>query len=352
MEDALSQRPTGRSWALRSAAVTLASVVPVALTAIFGPQSGLEAMVILIPWAGMLAGHAIFGPVTLLLAWGERRRWLLASFGLYLTAFAALHLVWWAVASGVPEQLETEYLKRHRPADYALQRLPRDRDAGPEELEALLRAGADVNRRTPDGRTPLFDAASNAPALALALLEAGADANQVSGAAGLPLHAAVRNEDLALVKALFAHGALPDLPDENGRTVLCRLLGQSGQGGLSPLQLELLRQLLEAGADPNEACPAFRQAVRRRQPDALRALLDAGHRNAEPDDPAIEYALRVEARSRERDLAWVALLLEVGGDPNRPLRQAVERGDAELLGVLLEGGADPNDGLPLAYTAG
>ena len=117
-----------------------------------------------------------------------------AGFGLYLTAFAALHLVWWAVASGVPEQLETEYLKRHRPADYALQRLPRDRDAGPEELEALLRAGADVNRRTPDGRTPLFDAASNTPALALALLEAGADANQVSGAAGLPLHAAERKE--------------------------------------------------------------------------------------------------------------------------------------------------------------
>ncbi len=352
MDGADSTKRESRGWALPAAAVTLATVVPVILTALFGPRSGLESMVILIPWALMIAGHAIFGPVTLMLAWGEGRRRLLSGFAFYLAAFTGLHLVWWALANDVPEKLETEYLKRHRPADFALQQLPREHDAGPAQLEELIRAGADVNRPAPDGRTPLFDAANNAPELALALLEAGADPNLTSRSAGAPLHVAVRNEDLALVRALLAHGALPDLPDESGRSALCRLLGQARQGEISPVQLQLLQELLASGADPNEACRAFRLAVRRRLPQALRTLFDAGHRNAHPDDPAIQYALRVETGSRRRDLEWVALLVEAGGDPNPSLRRAAERGDAELLSVLLEGGADPNAGLLLTRTAG
>ncbi len=353
MEASESGDESGRTrWAPRFAVATAATIVPVIGMAVFGPQSGLESMVILIPWAAMIAGHALLGSATLLLAWAEERRGLLAGFGLYLLVFTAVHLAWWAVSSGVPEKLETEYVRRHRPADHSLQQLVRDREADPARLEPLLHEGADVDRRAPDGRTPLFDAANNAPELALALLEAGADPNRPTTSGGAPLHVAVRNEDVALAKALLAKGARADLPDENGRTALCRLLGRAGPKGLTPDQLELMEALLEAGADPNEACRAFRSAVRQRLPSALRALFAAGHRNAHPDDHAIQYALRVETGSSRRDLDWVALLVRSGGDPNASMRRAIERGDAELVEVLLEGGADPNAGLPLVWTAG
>jgi ankyrin repeat protein len=51
-------------------------------------------------------------------------------------------------------------------------------DDDPCMTVALLRAGADPNRRAPEGLTPLMAAViSNAPRSAKALLEAGADVN-------------------------------------------------------------------------------------------------------------------------------------------------------------------------------
>ena len=113
------------------------------------------------------------------------------------------------------------------------------REDEPELATVLLGAGADVNATTPDGATPLLVAAVRGHTrLALFLLEQGADPN--AGDAGYtPLHWAagswhseltgslrgietardeewrslngVRDGKLALVEALLAHGADPDV---------------------------------------------------------------------------------------------------------------------------------------------
>lgn len=345
-----TQSETPPAWSLRWAALMLLSVVPVVLTAVFGPQSGLEAMIILLPWLAMLAAHACFGIVALLCAWQERRRWLLAALGVYLIAFAGLHLVWWAVASDIPEKLEAEYLRRYRPADYALEQLPRRPETDASGVAELVAAGADVNRTGLKGWTPLFGAAGGSPELAIALLEAGADPNIPSASGTAPIHLAVRQRQVETVAALLAHGADPDLLDEGGQSALCRVLSQGMAGELAPDRLAMLGFMIEAGVDPNSACPAFVRAVRARQAKSLRMLLDAGHRNEHADDSGIANAF--DWATRTRNHAWLELLVEVGADPNRAMRFAIDHSDDTTLELLLEAGADPNAEPYLNRTAG
>ena len=75
--------------------------------------------------------------------------------------------------------------------------------------EHLLRAGADVNDRAPNGASVLVLAAhSGHGPVAELLLDKGADPN-AAGAGYSALHAAVLRGDLDLAKALLAHGANP-----------------------------------------------------------------------------------------------------------------------------------------------
>ncbi len=338
------------AWSRRWTAATLLSVVPVILTAVLGPQSGLEAMIILLPWAGMLVAHACFAPAALWTAWREGRHGLFTFLALYLSVFAGVHLAWWAAASDLPEKLETEYLRRYRPADYALQQLRGNAD--PAIVFKLVADGADVNRIGPQGWTPLFGTVGGAPRLAVALLEAGADPNIRSVSGTAPIHLAVRQGQVEVVAALLAHGADPDLLDDSGRSALCRVLSQGGPGELSPDRASMLQSLLEAGADPNGPCRAFPIVVGGRQTGSLRMLLDAGHRIEHPGDQAISSALAAAARAQPRDSEWLMLLLEAGADPNAAMKLAVDRGDEALLRLLLEAGADPNAGPYLNRTAG
>ena len=345
----LESRP---AWSRRWTAATLLSVVPVILTAVLGPQSGLETMIILLPWAGMLVAHACFGPAALFTAWREGRRVLFAFLALYLTVFSGVHLAWLAAASDIPEKLETEYVRRYRPADYELQRLAGRGEDGPSLVGKLVAAGADVNRIGPKGWTPLFGAVGGSPRLAIALLEAGANPDIRSESGSAPLHLAVRQGQVEVVAALLAHGGDPDLLDDAGQSALCRVMAQGIEGDLSPDRLSMLRSLLEAGADANGPCRAFSIAVGGRQTSSLRMLLDAGHRNDRVADQVISRALATAARARPRDLEWLTLVLEAGADPNPAMKLAVEHGDEALLALLLEGGADPNSGHYLNRTAG
>jgi ankyrin repeat protein len=93
------------------------------------------------------------------------------------------------------------------------------RSGDAESARLLVTAGADVNDALPDGSSALIVAAhSGHTRAAETLLDQGADAN--AGAAGYTaLHAAVLRSDLALVKALLAHGANPNAPITRGTPV-------------------------------------------------------------------------------------------------------------------------------------
>jgi ankyrin repeat protein len=123
----------------------------------------------------------------------------------------------------------------------------------------LLRAGANVNDRAPDGASALVLAAhSGEGRLAALLLDKGAEPND-AGAGYSALHAAVLRGDLDLLKALLAHGANPNAPLAKGtssRYYSKDYAFSEALVGATPIWLaarygesEMMRALAAAGAD-------------------------------------------------------------------------------------------------------
>jgi cell wall assembly regulator SMI1 len=84
-------------------------------------------------------------------------------------------------------------------------------DAGPELVEALIRAGADVNAPDASGMTPLVKSAARGRAgIVKLLLNAGADPNRKASSVACPLSSAVERrsaDNLKALEALLAAGA-------------------------------------------------------------------------------------------------------------------------------------------------
>ncbi|GLG97271.1 Transient receptor potential channel pyrexia, partial [Gryllus bimaculatus] len=121
----------------------------------------------------------------------------------------------------------------------------------PQVAEQLVSRGADANGETPLGKMALFYAAQlGDETFARWLLARGADpapCTSAGGAAGLtPLHASVKDGAAGVARALLEAGAPVDAPDARGRTPLAYVAAAPKQR-----RGELLKILLDAGADPN-----------------------------------------------------------------------------------------------------
>ena len=119
-----------------------------------------------------------------------------------------------------------------------------------ENVQVLLSAGADVNRRTCEDwghSTPLHNAAGSADLEVLAvLLEAGADVHATTDRGSTALHSAVQysfddEERAPVVRALVEASVPLERRDAQGRTPLHFAAEHAG--------LDVVRVLLEAGAD-------------------------------------------------------------------------------------------------------
>lgn len=121
----------------------------------------------------------------------------------------------------------------------------------PAAIDALIAAGMPVDAADEIGFTALFEAARDrSTAAALALIAAGADVNHVSEASALsltPLHLAAIGGDVAIVEALLAAGAEPDVQGVTGATPI---LWASYEG-----QRDAVLALLDGGADASIATP-------------------------------------------------------------------------------------------------
>jgi ankyrin len=188
-------------------------------------------------------------------------------------------------------------------------------------MNVLLEAGAkhDLTNRT--GARPLYLAATNGDAAAIArLLEAGEDANAVLTAEGetvLMLASHTGNADA--VKLLLDRGADANVQQVRGQTAL---MWAAAEGHADAVKL-----LLARGADPAMSSAASTKqekrppggmtallfAARQGQLDAARALLDGG---ADVD--------------------------QAGADNTSPLLIAVVNGHYDVASLLLERGAKPN----------
>lgn len=197
-----------------------------------------------------------------------------------------------------------------------------------EAVKLLLDAGADIEATSLHGFTALLFAVRNAQLAALeTLLGAGANVNAAGPDGTSALNMAVVNAYWEVASVLLAHGANPNLPDPRGSPLhtlaWLRKPGATGTAAVGgeadapprPVghvtSLELARQLLEAGENPNTRINWQENRFQK-----------GGGTARNP--PGIELGRH--------------LLTYVGATP---FYIAAKNGDVALMHVLLEGGADP-----------
>ena len=219
---------------------------------------------------------------------------------------------------------------------------------GPELVEALIAAGADLEGRAqpvfdlagrPGGETPLHYAVGLRDTRVLALLlDAGADVNARNSMGATPLLQAGREEQLAM---LLAAGADPNVRTMRGSTALHETYH------LGPSAIE---RLVAAGADVNARnsqlqTPLHFFAQRHDSAEVTRLLLAAGaDANATDDEDRTPLHW---AASDQENMAVFELLLEAGADVNAqdaegmtPLYVAAEKNPARgVFEMLIAAGA-------------
>jgi ankyrin repeat protein len=192
----------------------------------------------------------------------------------------------------------------------------------------LLEHGARIEAASKTGFTALLLAVRNAQLESLrVLLEHGANANAVGPDGTSALNMAVVNAYYEVAALLLTHGADPNLPDPRGSPLhtiaWLRKPGATGQAAVGAeadapprptgrvTSLELVQQLLLAGANPNVRIDWQEQRFN-----------EGGGTAANP--PNIELGRH--------------LLTYVGATP---FYIAAKNGDAPLMRLLADGGADP-----------
>jgi len=170
----------------------------------------------------------------------------------------------------------------------------------PEILTWLLEKGANADFHNGCEISPLSTAVWKGHTnIVRLLLDAGANTEVGAGkdAYGTPLHQACYRGNLELVTLLLNRGANLHAVDNTAETPICFAAGEG--------HLDVVRYLLERGADPTKGDPLFR-------------AVNAGH---------IEVAKR---------------LLDAGAEVGRSLHEAAEEGDLPLVRLLLQYPVDPS----------
>jgi ankyrin repeat protein len=229
--------------------------------------------------------------------------------------------------------------------------------------EASSTDKADVNRRNPDGSTPLQWAVYNGDVAAvMRLLRAGADVSIANnyGVTAMGLAAEVGNTEM--LEVLLEAGADADSPNPEGQTALMAV-ARTGN-------VEAARVLLDAGAtiDAREKWggqTALMWASARRHPAMMQALIAKGADvNARSTVRDYQRHVTAEGRpksldsggltpllyaARENCLACVKVLLDSGADINlpdpdgvSPLLVAIMNANWDVAQHLITAGADVN----------
>jgi ankyrin repeat protein len=235
-----------------------------------------------------------------------------------------------------------------------------------EMAEVLLARGANIHSRTRNGGlTPLLVAAGNGNATVLeAIVKAGADVQSRSSDGATALMMAAGSGNAGAVSILLDHGAEIEATDTaRGQTPLMfaaaanrvevvRLLLARGAQSRHTSSVFSPPRLARVSANPNAPVPAppkptdmisEAKATRRASPSALGGWA------------ALHFA------AREGHVGAARALLESGADVNQrnagdkstPLITAIVNGHYDLAKLLIEKGADPNlandDGLAPLY---
>lgn len=224
-------------------------------------------------------------------------------------------------------------------------------------VEPLLQRGVDPDTVTSDGCTPLLLAIQytkkpGTHRLAILQILAQLDAidlNRVSVRSGKntsPLLYAVEVKSQRAIEVLTADGADTNLPvDQDGKCVTPVLQATAFH---DPEEPELLRALLDAGADPAEeircGITLGHIASLNGNIECLRLLIE---RNIDVNAADERGGTLLHLAARNRNTECIALLLQHGAnidpkaaDRSTPLHDAARNGDEESIRLLLNAGAD------------
>jgi len=218
--------------------------------------------------------------------------------------------------------------------------------------QALIKSGADVNVRQPDGATPLHWAVHyDEIDIVEALLAAGAKADVANDYGFTPLMLACENGSAAAIERLLGAGADPNRAMPSGETPLM-IASRTGRVGA-------VTALLRAGADVNAAeslkgQTALMWALSGPHFGAAKALVEAGadvHARSTGGFTPLMFATRYDSvDSVQLLLGKGARLTDEAEDGATPFIVAVLRGHVGLAKYFLELGADP-DVISTGYTA-
>ena len=159
----------------------------------------------------------------------------------------------------------------------------------------------------------------------------------------ISLYAAASQGDLALVKQALAEGADVNVLKDGMSPLLASSAG-------SMPNLDVVRALLEAGADPNlgEVALPLRQAASRANTELVRILLEGG---ADPNARTSDGRTALMSAVGWDNGELVQLLLDAGADPDledtrgmTALSEAISRRDREAEKVLRARDAEPDGG--------
>jgi len=202
-----------------------------------------------------------------------------------------------------------------------------------ECMSILLKAGADVNAKDDEGKTPIWrtllaSRSSRRMKSLKRLLEAGADVNIPASDKRRVLEDAVLRGYYKESLTLINYGAEVDLP--------------SLYAVLNRKDIAQIAMLLSRGAD---GFTVIQEAMRQGDTERVKVLLEADYtpEDRKGGDGLVAYCVRIG------DADLLDLALRNGADPNakgkegqRPLHMLVAMRDSAMLRRLLEHGADPN----------
>jgi ankyrin repeat protein len=219
-----------------------------------------------------------------------------------------------------------------------------------ESAKLLLNAGADANDALPDGTSALTLAAHSGNGnVGIALLDKGADPNAI-GCGYTALHAAVLRSDVALTKALLAHGANPNIKiikgtpmrrDTTDFNLPAPLIGATPYLLAAKfLEPEIMQALAAGGADIKLAMPNGATAL------MLAAGMGSGPRQSRRGIAVVDFG-KVEPESRV--LEGVAMAVQLGAEVNAAnpagdtaLHSAASAGFDRVVQFLADHGAQVN----------
>ena len=174
----------------------------------------------------------------------------------------------------------------------------------------FIEAGADINQRTPGGGTVLHSALGSL-VLTKLLLDTGADANAIDDSGLAPLHKA-QNEDIVALLIEEGHADI-ELRAANGQTPLLRILSTYHTNAI----MKLLEYRPNCNAMDKEGNSSLHIALQQwsTKPEILKALLDAGADPNLKNHDGITPLLAMRKDSSTSD-GLVDMLLDAGADIN------------------------------------